>query len=135
MQLFRSLPLILSWALCGVSLVLVGFKFGSEQWRGYHILALGPMSLTYGTVAWLANPCLLIATVLWKRPRAPIAAAVGGMCLALSSFTFRGLPNDGEWIQIDAWGWGYYLWLSAFAMLLVAVLLRSNNSSQRDRVR
>jgi len=137
MHLLHRLPLVFVWVLFSLSLALVGFSTRSEeQWHGYQILAYGALSIIYGTVAWLANLCLVVATLLWNRPRAPIVLSIGGLALALSSYTFSGTPaGDNGYDPVATWGLGFRLWLAAFAVLIVAAILRSNISLERTRER
>jgi hypothetical protein len=78
-----------------------------------------------GVVAWYANPALAVAIALcWLgRHRAALAAASLGAGLALSSFWARAAAESaGQSVPAFSFEVGFYAWLTAFGVAVLAAL-------------
>jgi len=115
------------------SLYLLGFQTHLENWYGWRILVFGSLSLLTGCFAWLANVCAIVAVLVWRARRSPVVTALVGLILALTSYSFRGVPSDNSIDRVESWGPGFYCWLAAMLLLFVASLMRSNKSLERTR--
>ena len=98
--------------------------------NGAGLLAFGWFGLFDGTYAWLANPALLAAWMLFHTSRAAWSAFAAALALALMlSFLAATsiITNEaGGRAAITAHGLGYWSWLASAAIMLAgAVLVRA----------
>jgi hypothetical protein len=112
---------MLAW---GVSLALPAVQVTrGPSLSGYDVLVQGAGAWRDGVVAWYANPALLGALVLgWVRAhRASLVVAVIGLALGLSSFS-AGTVAASAGRSVPAFGFaaGFYLWLVAFGLVVLA---------------
>jgi hypothetical protein len=101
-----------------------------ETWYGIGVLLFGwmaalgsPSRHEYWSIAWFANPLFFLALALERSKRSlSFPTAILGLFIAITSVSFRKIWNDKEppSIIIVSHGVGFYLWLIAFAVLIVA---------------
>ena len=98
-------------------------RVGHESPLGGELLLIGGLGLFVGYFSWLANPAYLLALVLGfvKHPRIAALVSVIGLALALSFLLQKKiLINEaGHEALIVGYGWGYWLWLAALAVLTI----------------
>lgn len=125
----------LSIACFGLCLVFPGYYLGDRfepQVAGTLLLTgwLGPLD---GHLSWYANPLFLLALVFHRRPLR--SSILGLVALALAaSFLLHGRIAVSEaptYQSIVAYGWGYALWLTAFATLSLGQWLRARGTDAR----
>lgn len=126
--------LVVVWALLWcVSLSLPVVMMGpnpDDAWRGVIVLMLGWAGIP-SQLGWLANLTLPGVAVLSLTKNAPVVlrvvAAVSQIGLAINALFWVWVADEGGVRPIEAFGSGYYLWLSvmmgsAGVLLMVAVL-------------
>ncbi len=101
-----------------------------ETWYGIFVLLLGwaaalgsPTRYQYWSIAWFANPLFfLAASLLREKARFSFPIAIIGFIIALTSFFLKKIWNDKEPPSnlITGHGIGFYLWLMAFVLMIVA---------------
>lgn len=114
--------------------------FSPEDDPGIALLIFGPLGLFCGEIAWLANPCYLIATLcllaslrhgmqsasqLALRRISVVAAFLGvplAIRFAMQSSTYYGEHSVGEKSNITELLVGYWLWLTAMTLIAIASL-------------
>ncbi|MBZ5789377.1 hypothetical protein K8353_04580 [Burkholderia contaminans] len=79
-------------------------------WRGYAVLAIGPLAILDLQFAWLGNPLLVVALIKPNRIVSALLAVV--VIFALGWHT---IPTGPDFKPIHAFGLGYYLWIAAMA--------------------
>jgi hypothetical protein len=99
-------------------------------WHGIFVLLLGwaaalgsPTRYQYWSIAWFANPLFFLAVARLRKKRAssfPISLI--GLIVALTSFFLKKIWSDKEPPStfITEYGVGFYLWLIAFALMVLA---------------
>ena len=119
---------IVSGCLFVASLFFTAFYSGNalQPHMGGDLLLTGVFGLLAGYTAWLANPLFLLALALF-RPKPELACLFAFAALAFGlgflAHTQILLDEGGGQAKIMAYGWGYHLWLQAFATLLLATFL------------
>jgi hypothetical protein len=116
----------LAVGLWGLSLALpaVAITHGPEL-RGIDLLLRGWEALDSGVYAWLANPFFFVAGVLCVGGARRAAGAVGLLALVLAASSFRAattLERAGTVAPDFTFASGFYVWLAAFVVLLLACL-------------
>ncbi|AZQ54728.1 hypothetical protein [Burkholderia cenocepacia] len=96
-------------------------------WRGYMVLALGPLAILDLQFAWLGNPLFVVA--LLKPSRTMSALLAGVVIFALGWHT---IPTDANYETIHTFGPGYYLWIAA--MVGAAALPWIDGRARQDGV-
>lgn len=109
---------IISLVLPSISIEHDYIDYG-EFYRGWDVLLSGFLGLLDGTAAWFANPIFIIAFIYRnKRPQTSFLLSIAACVLAVSSFCYARIWNDGdEAIRITGYREGFYVWLSAFVLL------------------
>lgn len=96
---------------------------GFPAFSGLDVLRQGASAWRDGVVAWYANPVFFVALLVGflRHHGLALAAAIVGLLLALSSFT-AGPMAEGTGRSVPDFGFaiGFYLWLCAFAALILA---------------
>jgi hypothetical protein len=112
-----------------VSLTQTGFYLGEEERDdspGWLIILIGWLAVfTHDSVAWLANPLLLLtwfAALIVGSRRAAIVLAAASTLLALS-FLFCESMSLGPRPKVITLGPGYWIWLASIAVALVASMM------------
>jgi len=86
------------------------------------LLLLGWIGLLYGTFAWLGNPLILIAAVMfWRRRyRWAIAFSAVALMLMLSFLLVRTVVSSEAptFSRVTGYGLGYWLWIASASVLL-----------------
>lgn len=98
---------------------------GFPAFSGWDVLQQGASAWRQGVVAWYANPLFLVALILCWIPRFKLAlvAAVAGLLLALSSFSAGMMAeNAGQSVPAFSFAIGFYCWLLAFAVVILAAI-------------
>ena len=122
-------------ALAAVSLAMPAVQGpGFPTQSGLDILRQGASAWRDGIVAWYANPLLSAAAVIgWvgAGQRVPALAALAlallGLLLALSSFTAGAAAESaGRRVPEFAFAFGFYVWLLAFVVGVLAGFLGLN---------
>jgi hypothetical protein len=111
---------------------------GFPAFTGLDVLKQGAGAWHDGVVAWYANPVFLLALIagFFRRFRLALGLAIAGILLALSSFT-AGTVAESTGRSVPAFGFaiGFYLWLFAFAVLLLASAVGIYKESNRSQSR
>ncbi len=107
-----------------VSLLGPAFYVGKsyQQWDSYHSLLIGWLGPACGHFSWVANPFYLIGHLFYRDIDIRRWGSVSSLLFALS-FLLNSeiLINEGpEYDDIVAYGWGYYLWVTAIVCLVVS---------------
>jgi len=120
----------LAFACYVVSLLMPAFQ-GSDL-RGYHLLLFGVVGLVdfnpfYG-LPWLANLFFIGTFLLGSGPLRHVVVIIGFL-LALPALGIHELPGDGAQPMVAVRiGWGMRLWLGAYVLLMVDMLLGKRGS-------
>jgi hypothetical protein len=90
-----------------------------------HLNSIAFDSVNY-FAAWLANPIMTVACVLYLRNVRAAAqfSAVLGLALALTSFLVKGIPDspkEGDFAPIISYGSGIWWWIASVAVLAVGI--------------
>lgn len=96
---------------------------GFPAQSGFDVLMQGAGAWRDGVFAWYANPLLGMALVLGLagRFRSALALAVVGLMFGLSSFAAGPVAERaGRSIPPFGFGPGFYVWLGAFLLVIVA---------------
>ena len=119
--------LIAAWVLYVASLALPVFQVNGETWKGGWVLLLGALGMLDANFAWLANPLFLFTSfcVVYSYDDSSLVA---GACIAgavapgvaLTSYRFHRMCTDGGCSPVSELGVGFYVWLSAMLVLLMA---------------
>ena len=101
----------------------------TDTWSGAVVLGLGWMALLIACPAWLANPVLLWALIMWRRIRPGVLLLLVciGIALALSWFTVPltgGVPYDDGRHEIVSFDAGMYVWFLSFVLALAGAFVR-----------
>lgn len=124
----RDVHVLVSAVLYCACLCFTGFYEGEnlDPQPSVSLLMTGFLGLLAGQLGWLANPGILIAGVFahYRAFSASLALACLGVALQFL-FTHR-LPqgSSGNYVTITGYGWGYYLWVSALAVLALGQFAR-----------
>lgn len=118
---FRNIHIIVSLLSYTAALALPGFYQG-DNWEaqfGLYLLGTGWAGLLAGQLSWFANLGLLIALITGRLRLISAAVASGSLYMALGFLKTVSLPagSSGNMIPIDGYGWGYYFWISALAIM------------------
>jgi hypothetical protein len=123
--------------LYAVSLALPAIEGqGFPDQTGFDVLRQGAGAWRSGILAWYANPALWVSVVLlwFGRWRLGLAASLAGLLLALSSFAAAGTAERaGRSVPDHAFAAGFYVWLAAFAIVVIAAASGIYKVSQRTR--
>ena len=90
---------------------------------GLDVLRQGAGAWRDGVIAWYANPVLIVALVatFLGRFRTGLGFGLVGSMLALSSFGAQSMATSaGRNVPAFSFAAGFYVWLAAFAIVLVA---------------
>ncbi|WP_423395183.1 hypothetical protein [Burkholderia sp. LMG 21824] len=79
-----------------------------DWWRGYMVLAIGPLAILDLQFAWLGNPLLVVALIKPNRIVSALLAVVVAFALG-----WHTIPTGPDFKPIHAFGIGYYLWIAA----------------------
>jgi hypothetical protein len=87
------------------------------------LLLIGWLGLAYGTFAWLGNPALLAAWILFftKKPTLSLLAALVALAFMVS-FLFQQTIVSSEaptYSHIVGYGTGYWLWLTSAVLQVI----------------
>lgn len=110
---------------------------GFPAFSGLDVLRQGASGWRDGVVAWYANPVLIVALLAcWFRQfRFALIAAIAGTLLGLSSFTAEwAAETAGRSVPTFHFGIGFYLWLLAFGLVILAAVIGIYKESGRARV-
>jgi len=122
-RLARGLALA-SLVLALISLALPAIEgSGFPTQSGMDVLRQGASAWRNGVVAWYANPALVVAVGLcligWYRMSLGIALLA--LALAVSSFSAAPVAESfGRSVPAFGFGIGFYVWLAAFVLAVVA---------------
>jgi hypothetical protein len=131
------------FALCSLAPYLASFSqpvFTCEDgsvFKGLQLFLWGPLGLLQACPAWFANPTLFVAFGLMysKALKPSVIVAASTLFLALTSFMVRDIYTGPSNSPITRYGPGFYLWLGACAIPLVALgLAYSNRPKESPRV-
>ena len=110
--------------LFGLSLLLPAIEgSGFPAQSGLDVLGRGAGAWRDGVIAWYANPILAFALALAAAGRNRTALALGfaGLLLALSSFRAgESAVAAGSSVPPFSFGIGFYIWLGAFLLAMLA---------------
>ena len=130
-------------ALSGALYVLCLFspayvlQFSAEKadpMPGYLALVLGPVMVTGGVLAWLANPMWLAGWILCAKgkPWASVTCGIAAISFAMSFLLVDTLPAGTSDMRLPfAVSAGYYLWTASIGTLLLSAALSLNTSGGR----
>jgi hypothetical protein len=111
------------WLSSLIFSAFVPYYRSSETLWGFTVLMVGWLGVLGVSIAWFANPCLLIA--LAKRRSGGAGFALVAALLALDSLRLDSLPTGRGGSQaIYGYGPGLVLWLAAMGLGLVATGMR-----------
>jgi hypothetical protein len=136
----RHLFFWISLALFALCLVNDGYYIAGPNPRAWApawgLLLVGWLGLFSGTIAWLANPALLTAWVMFYRRKYRRSAAFALIAAALmASFLFAKTVISSESTsnsKVTGYGLGYWLWLSSAFVLLIGAILSSLSQPNAD---
>lgn len=110
-------------ALFASSLAFTGFYVGEarEPSAALQLLLMGWLGPLDGHFAWFANVFLLAALIKSNRPKTSLVLALIALAFALSFLGYKKIivseaPSYG---RIEAYGWGYALWIASMGYLSV----------------
>lgn len=134
----RERGLVLGAALLyAVSLALPAIEGqGFPEQTGLDVLRQGAGAWRSGILAWYANPAFWVSVVLlWSAHwRLGLATSLAGLLLALSSFAAAvTAERAGRSVPDYAFAAGFYVWLAAFAIVVLAAVSGIYKVSQRNR--
>jgi len=91
---------------------------------------LGPLDLHF---SWYANPLYLFALLSAKRPNRSTALGTAALALALSFLFYEKIvvSEAPTYKTIVSYGWGYGLWVTSIAVLVIGQLLRAKKVESR----
>jgi len=122
---------ILATMLYTASLLMIPYRTLNPnlQMRGFELLVFGWGSLP-GTLAWLANPLLILSLIVMKkRQTTAIFAGASALLLSMDFKSVQTLGWDsgrdieaGQVVSIDM---GAYVWLASIAFTLIAATMSS----------
>jgi hypothetical protein len=123
----RPTILIASIALFLVCLTQDGFYIEGSNPRAwasaFYLFLLGWLGLLAGTIAWLANPLLIAAWVLFwlRRDRIALALGVAALVCALSFLGVGKLlvSEAPTFAAVTGFGLGYWLWVASIMVIAV----------------
>ena len=102
-------------------------------WYGYLVLLLGWQGIFAGMFAWIANLLFIIGLgfCLLKMNKIARISVICAFIVSLQSFYFTSYPAYyGGTSTVEVYlSYGFYLWLSSFALLLIATII-----APRDQV-
>lgn len=103
----------------------VGERF--EPQLAFGLLLMGWLGPLGGHFSWFANPLLFLALLSANRPQRSAVLGLTGLAIALSFILHKRImvSEAPTYSPIVAYGWGYGLWISSFAVLCVGQVLRS----------
>lgn len=117
----RRLVAFLALALWSASLMLPVAQHGNDRWMGWLVLILGPLGVLTGQFGWFANLGFLASFGLSLGARPPtwldLTAAVLTLAAAVDALFWRKLYYDSGSVPIQAFGPGYYLWLTSIVVM------------------
>lgn len=102
--------------------------WNADVWRGWAAFAFGGLGFAaggYANLVWLANPLAFMAWYCHSKPVPTVALATASLLLAVSfKFCSTVVVSEagGPGYAITAVGLGYWLWLAAIAITLLASL-------------
>jgi hypothetical protein len=109
---------------------------------GYELLLMGWVVILDGTLAWLANPLMLIAVSIsglgTNRAAAKILSVLA-IVLGLQSYAFDGVPFTGgssaadNLNSLDRLGLGFYLWMASLLAFAAYCFLKKPTPSPGQR--
>jgi hypothetical protein len=107
--------------------------------KGWGALVFGWMGILTGDfkyVVWYANPLLFLSWLFSQEKRTSLLLSLIAFLLAIMFMGFDTILGiDGEVYYIRSLGIGYWLWLSAIAVMLIyngVLWYKGRNSSSRD---
>jgi hypothetical protein len=102
-----------------------------ETMWGYQVLRSGYMGLSFGIIAWLANPLWAVALVLVAFKWVKVALAVSLASLVISLTTFLAIGKDlAVWKSdiyhqhVSAMLFGSFLWMASLALVPLVCWLK-----------
>jgi len=136
----RYLLLWLSIALFALCLANDGYYIEGPDPRAWApawgLLLFGWIGLFSGTIAWLANPALLTAWVMFYFGRYRRSAAFALIAAALMvSFLFAKTVVSSEaptYSKVTGYGLGYWLWVASAFVLLIGAIRTSLSSPNAE---
>jgi hypothetical protein len=97
------------------------------------LLLVGWVGVFSGTLAWLANPALAVAWIMFYRGRYRYSALYALIALGfIVSFLFAKTVMSSEapaYSKIIGYGVGYWLWMASAVTILAAALVRLARSN------
>ena len=123
-RLFPQFALVASFALFAACLLNDGYYIEGSDPRAWSpawaLLLLGWVGVASGTLAWLANPTLLLAWILSlsKKHSLSLLAAIVALLLMVS-FLFQASVISSEaptYSRIVGYGVGFWLWVGSAAV-------------------
>jgi hypothetical protein len=109
------------------SLFLPGILTKTKALHGIYILTNGWMGPFVLEFAWYGNPLYFAAAWFILRDRVKLARASASLAVALaltSLFASQWWFNEGYGTDIEKLGLGFYVWLSALGLMLLASILK-----------
>ncbi|GHT94426.1 hypothetical protein FACS1894116_08410 [Betaproteobacteria bacterium] len=106
-----------------VSLPLTVFSsFYGDELRGISILLFGWLGVLLPNIAWFSNAFFLYAFVKIQHGKPVFWSVISAITLSFTSFNAPLMPTLWAWDihPIDAYGWGFVLWLLSLFMLAIA---------------
>lgn len=113
---------VIVWLSSLIFTTFVPYGRSSWTWSGLAALMLGWLAILHVSIAWLANPCLLIA--LARRRSGGVGFALAAALLSLDSFRPESLPTGDGSQTVYGYGPGFVLWLAAMGVGMIATGMR-----------
>jgi hypothetical protein len=128
----RYALLSLSVALFAVCLANDGYYIAGPNPRAWApargLLLVGWIGIFYGTVAWVANPALFVAWLMFylRRYKRATIFALLAMAFMLSFLLTKTVVSSEAptYSKVIGYGPGYWLWVSSALALLVGSILQ-----------
>jgi hypothetical protein len=112
------------------------YYFDPDIWYGWQVLIGGWAGIFDGTLAWYANPVLILTLILLDldgldlKPLYIFYFSIIGFLLAVSSILYTRMWSDGDIPPtITDYGPGFYLWIFTFASTIVLSIGKIYNSN------
>lgn len=126
-RLFPRFALTVSIGLFCLCLFSDGFYSSDAKpdgvFAGWQLFLFGWSAIPHGGIAWLANPAIGVAWVLFSQKRPGRSAALAALALAfMTSFLLEdrvASVYSENASNVAGYGPGYWLWVASASMLLL----------------
>ena len=102
----------------------------NNVWYGWQVLLFGWAGIFDGTVAWFANPVLILSLILLDLKNLNLKSiylfflSLFGFLLAISSLLYKKMWNDGGYSKITEYGPAFYLWIFSFILMMLLIIYK-----------